>query len=102
MSKFFPALAVTTGAPLFAAGMRHERLYGARRRAARSRWGLVVTFVPVSAPPDTPRKELVATLTQAWVDVLGADIAAHPEHWHMLQRVFLDDLDPRRLPGGAR
>ena len=35
-------------------------------------------------------------MTQAWVDVLSADIAEHPTHWHMLQRVFVDDLDPER------
>lgn len=85
------ALAITTGSPLFAVRMRHERLTGARRAAAGTRWGLVVDFVPV-AVPDGPRAERVRALTQAWVDVVGADIAAHPTHWHMLQRVFLADL----------
>ena len=35
-------------------------------------------------------------MTQAWVDALGADIAEHPTHWHMLQKVFVADLDPDR------
>ncbi|MDO8107831.1 phosphatidylinositol mannoside acyltransferase [Isoptericola sp. b441] len=102
------ALSVATGVPLYAAALRHERLHGARRRSARSRWGLRIEFTRVEAPAGTPRAELVRVLTQGWVDVLGADIAAHPGHWHMLQRVFVADLDASRLPsvdgagGGAR
>ncbi len=90
------ALAATTGAPLYATTLRHERLHGDRARRARSRWGLVITFTPVAAPEGTPRAELVGALTQAWVDVLGADIATYPQDWHMLQRVFAEDLDPAR------
>lgn len=101
------ALAVTTGAPLFATTIRHERLRGAARRAAGSRWGIVLTFVPVATPQREPgaggagRTEQVAALTQAWVDVVGADIAAHATDWHMLQRVFLADLDQARLARAA-
>lgn len=91
------ALALATGAPLLPTVLRHERIYGARRRAAGSPWGLVITFgQPVPVPHDLPRGEQVAAMTQAWVDVLGADIAEHPTQWHMLQRVFVDDLDPER------
>lgn len=91
------ALAAATGAPLFATSIRHERLHGARRRAAGSRWGIVLTFHPeVVTPTEVPRAERVQRLTQAWVDALGADIAEHPTHWHMLQRVFVADLDPER------
>ena len=91
------ALAVATGSSLFATILHHERLTGARRRVARTRWGVSMEFVPVEIPPGTPRTDRVRALTQAWVDVLGADIAEHPEHWHMLQRVFVSDLDPARL-----
>lgn len=91
------ALALATGAMLVPTTLRHERIHGARRRAAGSPWGLVITFHrPVPVPTHLPRAEQVAALTQAWVDVLGADIAEHPTHWHMLQRVFVDDLDPAR------
>ena len=91
------ALALATGAALVPALLRHERLHGARRKAAGSPWGLVITFAPAIPPPrDLPRSEQVAAMTQAWVDVLGADIAEHPAHWHMLQRVFVEDLDPAR------
>jgi lauroyl/myristoyl acyltransferase len=42
----------------------------------------------------------VATMTQALADVFADGIAAHPADWHMLQRLWLDDLpvdDPRRV-----
>lgn len=91
------ALAVATGAMLVPTLLRHERIHGVRRRVAGSPWGLVVTFAPPVRPdPDLPRTEQVRALTQAWVDVLGADIAEHPTHWHMLQKVFVADLDPDR------
>jgi lauroyl/myristoyl acyltransferase len=91
------ALSVSTGAPLMPVTLRHERLRGARRRAAGARWGLVLTFHPPLAPPTAAaRADQVRELTQGWVDVVGADIAAHPAHWHMLQRVFVADLDPAR------
>lgn len=90
-------LAVSAGAALFPTSVRHVRLRGARRRAAGSRWGIVVTFHPALTPPDGgTRSEQVQRLTQAWVDVVAADITAYPTHWHMLQKVFVADLDPQR------
>ena len=91
------ALSVQTGAMLVPTLLRHERIHGWRRRVGGSPWGLVVTFAPpVSVPADMPKRDQVVALTQAWVDVMSADIAAHPTHWHMLQKVFVDDLDPDR------
>ncbi len=34
--------------------------------------------------------------TQAMADVFAREIAAHPADWHMLQRLWLADLPPRR------
>ena len=90
------ALAVSTGAPLVPTTIRHERLYGERRRRAGTRWGIVITFHPELPRSDGDRSSQVAAATQGWVDVVGADIAAHPTHWHMLQKVFVADLDPDR------
>ena len=91
------ALAASTGAPLCPVSIHYERLDRARRRAAGSPWGIVVTFHPALPVPDgLPRAELVAHLTQAWVDVVAEGIAAHPEDWHMLQKVFVADLDRAR------
>jgi len=36
-------------------------------------------------------------MTQQVAGVFEAGIAAHPADWHMLQRVFVADLDPERL-----
>lgn len=91
------ALAVATDTMLVPTLLRHERLRGARRRAAGTPWGLVVTFAdPVPIPTAPSRTEQVRRLTQDWITVFGADVAAHPEHWHMLQKVFVEDLDPHR------
>ncbi|GAA2723858.1 phosphatidylinositol mannoside acyltransferase [Cellulomonas aerilata] len=91
------ALALSTGARLSPVTIRYERLTGARRRAAGSPWGVVVTFHPaLPVPRDLPRAEQVAALTQGWVDVVAAGIAEHPQDWHMLQKVFVADLDPAR------
>ena len=41
-------------------------------------------------------------MTQQWVDHFGDAVRAHPEDWHMLQPVFVADLDPARLkPAGS-
>lgn len=91
------ALAVSTGAMLVPTAVYYERLRGARRRAAGSPWGIVLDFgPPVTVPTDLPRGEQVTAVTQAWVDALAARIDAHPQDWHMLQKVFIADLDPAR------
>ena len=91
------ALAISTGAPVFAAAITYERLRGEQRRAARSPWGIHLEFIEVPPPPaELPSRERIRVMTQAWVDVLGQVIARHPQDWHMLQRVFVEDLDPGR------
>lgn len=96
-------LALATGAQLAGVSIHYERLRGARRHAAGSRWGIVITFGdPVAPPHGADREEAVASMTQEWVSQLGDAIRAHPEDWHMLQRVFVADLDPARLkPAGS-
>ena len=42
----------------------------------------------------TARSKAVA-MTQQCADALGSTIMEHTADWHMLQRVFLDDLEPR-------
>lgn len=91
------ALAVATGAPLAPISMHHERLRGERRRQAGTPWGLVITFHPfVEADPALDRKQRTHAMTQGWVDALADAIRAHPQDWHMLQKVFVEDLDPQR------
>lgn len=91
------ALGIAAGAIVVPTTIRHERLHGSRRRTAGSPWGVVVTFHPPLRPPDgMSRAEQVTAMTQAWADVLSADVARYPTHWHMLQKVFVVHLDPAR------
>jgi KDO2-lipid IV(A) lauroyltransferase len=60
--------------------------------------------IPVPAEGD--RKAKVAVMTQQLATVFEQGIREHPEDWHMLQRLFVADLDPARLarrgsPGSA-
>ena len=77
------AAARTTVLPVM---LHYERLTGARRRAARSRWGVVMTFGPEIDPADFPKETRVEDTSQAWATWMAARIAEHPEDWHMLQR----------------
>ncbi len=91
------ALAVQTGAALFAVGIHYEQL-------ADGRHGIVVTWSPPIDTSDVGTgREAVAALTQRCADHLAGIIADHPQDWHMLQRVFVADLDPApAVTGGAR
>lgn len=80
------ALAAATGAILVPVMVHYERLTGARRRLARSRWGIVLTFGPEIDPAPGGLKSDVDSITHAWADFMAGQIAAHPEDWHMLQR----------------
>jgi phosphatidylinositol dimannoside acyltransferase len=58
----------------------------------------VAEILPGIEPPTTgDRDERIRVTTQAVADALAAGIAEHPADWHMLQRVWLADLDPARL-----
>ncbi len=50
---------------------------------------------PVEVPGEGSRARKSAAMTQALADVFAAGIAEHPEDWHMLQRLWLSDLEPR-------
>jgi phosphatidylinositol dimannoside acyltransferase len=95
------ALALGTGAALFPVSIRYERL----SPAGRVRWGIVITFhdevVPGPAAGSEQRREAVRDLTQRCVDALSGAIREHPEDWHMLQRVFVADLEQRARGGAA-
>lgn len=66
------ALSVRTGAPLIPATLHYDGP------------DLVITF------HDVVEKGPLATMTQQCADAFARGIAAHPQDWHMLQRVFLD------------
>ncbi|MET8639651.1 phosphatidylinositol mannoside acyltransferase [Streptomyces sp. NPDC004675] len=53
---------------------------------------------PVEVPGSGTRAEKTSVMTQALADAFATGIAEHPEDWHMLQRLWLADLDPARAP----
>ncbi|WPO74946.1 MULTISPECIES: phosphatidylinositol mannoside acyltransferase [unclassified Streptomyces] len=50
---------------------------------------------PVDVPETGTRAEKTSVMTQALADAFATGIADHPEDWHMLQRLWLADLEPR-------
>jgi len=52
---------------------------------------------PVAPPGATAEHTGVETHTQAWVDALTPLMREHVRDWHMMQPVFVEDLDPERL-----
>lgn len=92
------SLAVDSGAALFPVTIRYER-----RTGPGPRWGIVVHWydeVPVG-PGGADRRTSVQAATQACADALGEGIRTSPQDWHMLQTVFVADLDPRRARAAA-
>ncbi|MFJ9865035.1 phosphatidylinositol mannoside acyltransferase [Streptomyces sp. NPDC101165] len=53
---------------------------------------------PIEVPETGDRAEKTSVMTQALADVFAKGIADHPEDWHMLQRLWLADLDPAKGP----
>ncbi|GAA3882667.1 phosphatidylinositol mannoside acyltransferase [Streptomyces sedi] len=53
---------------------------------------------PLPVPEDGTRAERTAVMTQALADSFARAIADHPQDWHMLQRLWTADLDPRPAP----
>ncbi|MGW5850755.1 phosphatidylinositol mannoside acyltransferase [Streptomyces sp. NPDC055254] len=49
----------------------------------------------VEVPASGTRIEKTVAMTQALADTFAWGIAEHPEDWHMLQRLWLDDLEER-------
>jgi KDO2-lipid IV(A) lauroyltransferase len=75
-------LALRTGAPLFVVNMWNE---------PDSPCGRVIGPLP---PPDPSCGGLdvrVKLLTQRVADELGRGIAAHPQDWHMMQKLWLTE-----------
>jgi len=67
------ALSLRTGAPLIPATLHYDGP------------NLVITF------HDVVERAGPAAMTQQCADAFATGIAAHPQDWHMLQRIFLDD-----------
>ena len=81
------ALAVQTGAALMPVACWF---------AGESEWGARI-YEEIPVPAGGTRKEKVAAMTAVLATVFEAAIREHPDDWHMLQKVFVSDLDPGRL-----
>jgi lauroyl/myristoyl acyltransferase len=81
------ALAVDTGAVLLTATLYLE---GGRNHVRFS--------APIEVPAEGERSRRIFRTTQLLADSYEASIAAHPADWHMLQRLWVDDLDPSKAP----
>jgi KDO2-lipid IV(A) lauroyltransferase len=82
------ALALDTGAALVPITLSYT---DSRRMRIRAH--------PRIEPPATgDRVEKVQSMTQSLAEVFAAAIRDDPQDWHMLQRVWVDDLDPARTP----
>lgn len=53
---------------------------------------------PVELPESGDRTGKTSSMTQALADAFAVGIADHPEDWHMLQRLWLADLETREDP----
>lgn len=88
------ALAVDTGAALLPVGLHWSQGHNG------------ADVLPEVVPPaEGDRTERIQAATQDVAAALEGAIREHPQDWHMLQRLWLADLDPARLAardaGGA-
>jgi phosphatidylinositol dimannoside acyltransferase len=80
------ALAVQTGAALMPATLWFTD----------DRWGVYI-HKEIPVPSAGERWQKAAAMTQEVARCFERGIREHPADWHMLQRVFVSDLDPDRL-----
>ena len=81
------ALAVSTGAALCPVTL----WYGEGKQYAK-------VWPELDVPAEGTKQEKIASLCQQLADAFAEGIAAYPADWHMLQRLWLVDLDPSRVP----
>jgi KDO2-lipid IV(A) lauroyltransferase len=81
------SLAIQTGAALMPVACWFE---------GEDEWGAHI-YDEIPVPADGTRKEKAAAMTQAMATVFEEAIREHPQDWHMLQKLFVNDLDPERL-----
>lgn len=84
------ALAVSTGAPLLPVTLWYEPGYQQ-----------VKVHPAIEVPAEGTREQKIAAMCQSLVDVFAQGIAEHPADWHMLQKLWLADLDPAKAPKTA-
>ncbi|MCX3062555.1 phosphatidylinositol mannoside acyltransferase [Streptomyces beihaiensis] len=83
-------LAQQTGAPLLPVTLWYDSSPVMRGRV----------HPPIDVPRTGTRAEKTSVMTQALADAFATGIADHPEDWHMLQRLWIADLEGDG-PGGT-
>ncbi|AKT51800.1 phosphatidylinositol mannoside acyltransferase [Arsenicicoccus sp. oral taxon 190] len=85
------ALAAATGAPLLPVSVHYEPHHGPG--GTGSGHDIVITFHPAVPVPTSGRaRERAVAMTQGCAIVLEAAVREHTQDWHMMQRVFAEDL----------
>jgi lauroyl/myristoyl acyltransferase len=81
------ALAIQTGAALMPVSCWF---------VGEDQWGAHI-YDEIPVPAEGDRKQKAAAMTQTMARAFEQGIKEHPEDWHMLQKLFVADLDPERL-----
>ncbi|MFP7706822.1 phosphatidylinositol mannoside acyltransferase [Trueperella sp. LYQ141] len=98
-------LAQRSGQPMFPVTIVNEDFRADRSRVAQAGGhygGCAIIGEPIypGVGPQASEQEREADLirmNQEWMDQITPLLIAHVTDWHMLQKVFVDDLDPQRL-----
>lgn len=84
------ALALALNRPLIAGFISYRKIDG--------NWTIHAHFTdPIPRPTPADGENQVEAWTRAWVRRLTPVMERHLVDWHMMQKVFVDDLDPQRL-----
>jgi KDO2-lipid IV(A) lauroyltransferase len=81
------ALAVATGAVLLTATLWYDPTHSRGRM-----------HPPIEVPEHGTKQQKILAMTQATADSFAEGIRQYPQDWHMLQRLWLSDLDPAKAP----
>ncbi|MDY5129497.1 phosphatidylinositol mannoside acyltransferase [Actinotignum urinale] len=79
-----------------------------KREGLGTRWRMILAsdeFVYPKVEKDASPREKQADIermSQEWVSRFEKCVSEHLEDWHMLQKVFVADLDPERFEAGRR
>ncbi len=98
-------LSLRTGMPMLPVFIISENFSADKERVKRagSKWGIKIIcgepiYPPYISDKDNPITTQVLTeMNQQWMDQSLAFLQAHLEDWHMLQKLFVEDLDQARL-----
>lgn len=84
------ALAIRLGRPLIAGHLTYKKEHGS--------WHMYARFTdPLPVPTPKPDETQVEALTKAWVKAIEPVMVEGFLDWHMMQKLYIKDLDPERL-----